>query len=68
MTGMNCRAVVEEMAENVDERRRQALRRRAAYLALARAILADEPEDVSGVAGLFAYGHATPLGHGATAA
>jgi hypothetical protein len=68
MTGLSRHTVVEEIAARVDERRRLALRRRAAYLALARAILADEAEESAAAAATFPHGHPAPVGQATTAA
>jgi hypothetical protein len=68
MTGLSRHNVVEEIAAGVDERRRLALRRRAAYIALARAILADDAEESAGATAAFPHGHPAPIGQAATAA
>jgi hypothetical protein len=68
MSGLSRHTVVEEIAARIDERRRLALRRRAAYLALARAILADEAEESAAAAAAFPHTHPAPIGQAATVA
>lgn len=68
MTGFNRHAVVENMATLLDERRRLALRHQAAYVRLARAIVADELAEPGSRSALPGAGQPALLGSTASAA
>jgi hypothetical protein len=47
MNSLSSRSIVDQMASQLAERRRTSIGRRAAYIALAQAILMDEPQQLS---------------------
>jgi predicted component of type VI protein secretion system len=68
MTGLSRHSVVEDIATLLNERRGARTERRAAYLALARAILADEPEAPASASALVLHAHVASAAPVTTAA